>query len=192
MTLLGLTNFATADEPNVVIKAHEPKFVSKTFQEITSRVVRRDAQSGAILGVRVKEDAPTSFDALDFSVEEIAHASEAVIVLGFRMKSGDGVYEKYRLRIDDALRQEILNQQRLKVLEAERVATGIQSRKKKITDLSSGKLSYGMTLEEVIKIYGQPQKAHDAQAAGSFTVVYPDRNLSFWMMKLMDIELTHK
>ena len=79
-----------------------------------------------------KEDAPTLGFGLDFYIEEIPQSGEAVIVLGRRLKSGDGVFEKYRLRLDDAMRQELRNQKRLKVLEGERQTKAIQSEIKKI------------------------------------------------------------
>ena len=113
---LGLASLACA--------AEAPPFVSKTFQEIQSRVVRRDAQCGAILDVKVREDAPRLGFGLHFSIEEVPYAGEAVVVLSRNLKGGDGVYEKYRLRIDAAIRQELTNQKRLKELEAERLRRG--------------------------------------------------------------------
>lgn len=182
--MLGLANFAQA--------ADEPKFVSKTFLEIQSRVLRRDAESGAILQVKVKEDAPRLSFGLDFTIDEIPNDREAIVVLSRNLKAGDGVYEKYRLRLDDALRQELKNQKRLKELEVERSAKNIEEQKKKITELSDGKLSYGMSLEEVVKVKGQPQKVRSWQAAGAFTAIYPDMGLDFWAMKLTRAELARE
>src|SRR5687768_4697846 len=97
--------------------AEKPEYVSPTFQEIQNRVVRRDIESGAILGVKVKEDAPRLGFALDFSIEEEPYTDEVVIILKRNLKTGDDVFEKYRLRADAAIRQELLNQKKYKVLE---------------------------------------------------------------------------
>jgi hypothetical protein len=118
MALLGLINLAYA--------AEEPKFVSKTFQETQSRVMRRDAECGAILKVKVKEDAPEILSDLDFSIKEVPNANEAVIKLSRKRMSGDGVYEMYYLRVDDAMRQELQNQKRFKELEVTRNAKDIE------------------------------------------------------------------
>ena len=182
IVLLGFAGSAQA--------AEESKFVSKTFQEIQRRVTRRDADCGAIVAVKVKEDAPQLSFGLNFSIKE--DASDAVIVLSRTLKAGDGVYEQYRLRLDDALRQELLNQKRLKELGIERHKKVSEEQKKKISALSKGRLSYGMSLEEVAKLKGQPQKVESWQAAGAFRAIYPDMSLSFWMRRLTDIELTLK
>ncbi len=182
IAFFGLANMAAA--------ADEPQFVSKTFQEIQSRVLHRDAECGAILQVKVKEDAPQLSFGLDFSIQEVA--GEAVVVLSRNLKAGDGVYEKYRLRFDDALREELQKQKQLKVLEAKRSAALIEDRKKQITKLTNGQLRYGMSLKEVIKVKGQPEKVESWQAAGAFTAIYPDMNLNFWTMKLTDIKTARK
>lgn len=182
--LLGLANVAQATD--------EPKFVSKTFQEIQSRVLRRDAESGAILQVKVKEDAPQLSFGLDFTIEEMPDGRDAIVVLSRNLKAGDGVYEKYLLRLDDALRQELQNQKRVKELRVERNTKNIEEQKKKITELSGGKLSYGMSLEEVVKVKGQPQNVHSWQAAGAFIAIYPGMSLDFWAMKLTRAELARE
>jgi hypothetical protein len=73
-TLLGIVARCDA--------ASEPPFVSHTFAEIQSRVLRRDVRSGAILEVRGKDDAPRPTVRLNFSIEE-ASGAEAVVMLSY-------------------------------------------------------------------------------------------------------------
>lgn len=176
---LVLAGLAQAVEP--------PPFVSRTFQEIQSRVISREAESGAILAVRTKDDAPPLGFGLNFSLEVSPHDPEmAVVVLERKLMAGDGVYEKYFLRIDDSIRRELQNQQRLKELTAVRLAQAVAEQKKVIRELSGGKLAYGMTLEEVIRVKGQPLKSDSPgpQAAGSAVIFYPDMSLHFESLQL--------
>jgi hypothetical protein len=92
--------------------AEGPKTVSPTFADLLTRVTRRDKETGAILEVRAKDDAPRRNFGLTFSISEVPYAGEAVVVVAEELKAGDGVFEKYRLRIDDAIRQELDNQKR--------------------------------------------------------------------------------
>jgi hypothetical protein len=85
---------------------------SPTFAEILSRVTLRDKATDAIMTVRAKDDAPHRAFALDFTITEVPFAGEAVIVISENLKAGDGVFEKYRLKIDDAIHQELAKQER--------------------------------------------------------------------------------
>lgn len=167
--------------------AEETKYVSSTFQEIQKRA-NRDPECGAIISVQCKEDAPRHDYPLDFSIDK-APGDEVIIVLSINLLAGDGVYEKYLLRIDDAIRQELQNQERLKKVQAERKAKAIEESKKKINEISGGKLSYGMSLEDVTAVKGKPVKVEQWQAYGAFTAIYPDMKLFFWETRLANIEL---
>lgn len=167
MLLLGLVNVSRA--------AEEPKFVSTTFQDIQSRVTQRDGESGAILFVKAKVDAPSEH-LLNFSIEQ--HSYEAVIVLSLKLLT-DGVYEKYHLRLDDAMREEIQKQKRLKELQAERIAKSVVEQKKEITELSGGKLSYGMSYKQVVKAIGKPDKDDVDQSDKYLKAFYPGMALFF-------------
>ena len=172
--------------------AEKPEYVSQTFQEIQNRVVRRDAESGAILGVKVKEDAPRLGFALDFSIDEELHTNEVVIILKRNLKTGDDVFERYRLRVDAAMRQELINQKKYKVLETQRLAKAVEEQKKQIIALSGGKLKYGSTIAEVIKVKGEPRDIPPIPAGGYAIYVYDDMTLRFYMDRLLYIELHAK
>ncbi|MDF3131056.1 hypothetical protein P0Y35_17730 [Kiritimatiellaeota bacterium B1221] len=168
--------------------AKETEFVSKTFQEIQSRVLSRDEHSGAILKVKILEDAPRLNFGLNFSITE--DAGDVVIILSRNLKAGDGVYEKYRLRMDDSLRQELDNQKLMIKLRAERQKTYIKNQKKKITELTEGNLKMGMSPRKVKKIKGKAAEIQSAAEFGSSTWIYPDMLLRFVRGSLYDVELT--
>ena len=92
--------------------ADAAKPVSPTFAEILTRVAERDKDTGAILTVKPRVDAPPRNFGLDFSMTEVPFAGEVVIIVEERLKSGDGVFEKYRLTIDDAITKELANRKR--------------------------------------------------------------------------------
>lgn len=171
------------------VHAAQPEFVSQTFKEIQSRVIRRDANSGAILEVKVKEDSPKLGFGLNFSIAE--DAGDVVIVLSRNLKTGDGVYEKYRLRMDDALRQELQNQKKLKELLAAQEKKYREAQTKKIAELTGGQLKFGMSFTAVEAIKGKaPKGLFGAAEFGTFTWIYPDMKLRFVRESLNDVELT--
>lgn len=202
--------FAMSD---VAQAAEAPKFVSATFKEILSRVIRRDKDSQAILRVKGKEDAKKDLG-LSFSISEILDTprhDEAYVTLRVNLKAGDGVYERYRLRIDSAVRQELNNQNRMVALARERSIKEFARKRQEIVDRSGGTLTYGMTLEEVIKVKGQPEKVELVVSKGlaamlrgsQITASYPDMKITFYGSiedtglvregtKLIYIELTPK
>lgn len=174
--------------------AEPPKFVSATFQDILSRVMRRDAGSGAIMEVKAKEDAPQLPFGLNFTVEETPHQNEVVVVIWRNLKT-DGVYEKYRLKMDDAIQQELRNQKRFHELQKEREKKALEERAKKIEQLTGAKLRYGMTPKEVEVINGKPPIVETIKPRGAaglpfdaFIWVYPNLNLHFYSGMLTDVE----
>lgn len=188
--LLGLMLLSSIS----VIRADEkPEYVSETFKNIRDRVARWDKDSGAILEVKAKGDAPRTSMTLDFSVEESSEADEAIIVLSRSTKRGDLVVEKYILRPDGAIRQELLNQKKLKELEAQRQAEFVEEQKKKIVALSGGTLKYGMSYTEVIKLKGQPQgQETPAQSSRNSAFIWPNVTLTFMDTQLISIRPTEK
>ncbi len=187
VVLLTVCRMGQAVEP--------PKFLSATFQDILSRVVRRDVDSGAILSVKAKEDASTLRLDLQFKIEETLHQNEVVVVIWKNMKTNDGVYEMYRLKMDDAIQQELRNQKRFQELQKERQKKALEERAKKIEQLTEGKLKYGMMANEVEAIKGKPlvvEKVNGGGAAGippeTFIWVYPNLKLHFYGGMLTDAE----
>jgi hypothetical protein len=198
--LLAAPNFSRTKRPmNLLVKiastlllglacavsaAKDAPFVSKTFQEIQTRVESRDPESRAILQVKSKEDAPQFNGNLSFSIEKDVNADEVVIRL-YRPFKRHLIYEEYHLRADDAIRQELANQARhVKVL-SERAARDIEEQKKQIAQYSGGQLRYGMSPEEVVKIKGEPERVLDfgmvaqMQPPGTFVALYADMALHF-------------
>ncbi|MEW6359981.1 MAG: hypothetical protein AB1696_26830 [Planctomycetota bacterium] len=175
--------------------AEETKSVSPTFQDILSRVTQRDKESGAILEVKPKPDAPPLRigSGLELSFQEGREGNEVEVVLTHRgWKLGDRVYETYRLKTDDAIRQEILNQKRYQERQAELETKRHEGQRKKIAELTHGKLIYGMTPAEVEAVKGKPDHQADAQAVGTFLWDYPDMGLFFTAGRLDDVKLKQK
>ena len=174
--------------------AEPPKFVSATFQDILSRVMRRDDDSGAILEVKVKKDAPQIAFGLNFTIEEQPYQNQVVIVLGVNLKAGDGVYEKYRLIMDDAIREELRNQKRFQELQKERQKKALEERAKKIEHLTEGQLKYGMTPNEVEAIKGRPAAVETVKTGSfvpppdTFIWIYPNLSMHFYGGMLTDVE----
>ncbi|KAF0250037.1 MAG: hypothetical protein FD167_562 [bacterium] len=173
-----------------IVQAAEDKFVSVTFQDILNRVIGRDKESGAILEIKVKEDSPQLNFGLSFNIEEVPNQNEVIIILYRNLKAGDGVYEKYRLRIDDAICRELENQKYFYQLQTEHKKKFQENLTKKITELTKGVLEYGIPCSKVQTIKGKAISIlASAAAAGNFTWVYPDIKLHFVGGTLQDVEL---
>jgi hypothetical protein len=166
--------------------AAEPSFVSRTFAEILERVSERDSESGAILTVQPKDDSPRINYGLSFSMTKVP-GDEVVIQLEIALKSGDGVYERYRLRMDDAMRKELALLEKHAEVQKKRAAAAVSEATAKIEKVTRGKVRYGMTRDEVETILGKPKEVVSAQAAGSISLVYPTYRLGFWMNRLQSV-----
>lgn len=177
--LVGL--FVMSD---VAQAAETPKFVSAAFKQILTRVTRRDKESQAILRVKGKADAPRPTGSLRFSISEEPNINEAVVTLRVNGKIGT-VYEQYRLKIDDAMRLELNNQNHMVDLERGRSIKEFARKRQEIIDRSGGILTYGMTLEEVIKVKGQPEKVEPVSVKGLVQMArIPELAASYSDMKI--------
>jgi hypothetical protein len=160
-------------------------FVNKTFQQIQKRAEKRDAETGAILTVAPSEDAPTPRGSLVFNIAETPDAGVYVVTISQPLKSAHGIYEQYRLRADQALRQELQKQKRHRELEQQRLT---QKQKQNIAALSDDKLQHGMTEEQVIALWGKPQNIEHKQSVGAFIAIYAKARLHFQQDRLCDME----
>lgn len=168
--------------------APQPK-VSQTFAEILTRVVARDKDSGAILRVKMKADAPQVLHGeLLFEMHEEPNTDSVVIQFSTQTMTLN-VYEMYRLVVDQNIREELAN---LKLMQAQGVEKARQLQQEqaaRIERLTNGKLKYGMTREEVIAVLGQPKAQPPGpgfQEAGRFTLEYNAYYLDF-LLTLRDI-----
>ncbi len=174
--------------------AAEPTpYVSETFREILTRVSER-SPGGAISHVRAKNDSPLAGSWLSFSLtrDEGNSPDEVVVVtLERNLKAGGGVCELYRLKMDDALRVELALQTTLAAEAKERQEKFLESQKKRVQELSAGRLSYGMTLAQVEAILGAPLKSEPYSGAeatiNSPTWTYPDMQLMFYHGQLQTV-----
>ena len=94
-------------------------FVSPTFDEILTRMTKRDEKTGAILTVKRKTDAPqnqatiaNALPDLNFSITQTDDGKNVVITLSSQIGDVETVYERYILRLNVAMRRE-LNFQKL-------------------------------------------------------------------------------
>jgi hypothetical protein len=161
--------------------AEPPEFVSATYQDILARVVERDKSTGAILTVKARSDSLGA--RLHFSIEEARPEDEVVVVLSWNNKINDGVYEKYRLRTDRALRDELAKQ---KAYMREATVRGQQAREEqaRAVDLATGgRLQMGMPQGDVERIQGKPLRIEHGLVAAALSDdaiwVYPELRLHF-------------
>src|ERR1039458_6097061 len=158
------------------------------FNEILRRIPRRDPESHAILQVRPRQGPGVPQDLwANFRIQELASSNEVRITLWSAKMSSDVIWETHTLTIDDAIRKELENQRRHKTIVAEREKRQAESSAKRIDELTGGKLKYGMTLQEVKAVMGEPTYPRRlAQYAGHFRVDYPDVSLVFQRIRLSD------
>lgn len=164
------------------------KKVSKTFAEILTRVLERDTDSGAIVAVKMKEDAPPyAMGRLDFEMRE-GPQEGAVTIRLMTPSLTRSVYEQYVLVIDDKIREELDNLELMRKQTAEKQKKWREEQTEKIRKLTGGKLKFGMSEAEVVKVLGEPVKRHTgSMEAGVFSLEYPDWLLEF-RVGLIDVK----
>jgi len=173
----------------VLLHAREGKaFVSATFQDILLRVSSRDGESGAILTVKAKEDAPRPGIDLELVLQEVPNTDDVIVTLRQHLMSG-GVHEEYLLRKDDALRDELRRRRSLAALEIERERRLTQKHSEEIPVLSGGRLKAGMTFAQVEALTGKPLAMPPIQAAGTVVWVFADKTLTFKNERLAEMRL---
>ena len=173
----------------VLLHAREDKaFVSATFQDILLRVSSRDGESGAILTVKAKEDAPRPGIDLELVLQEVPNTDDVIVTLRQHLMSG-GVHEEYLLRKDDALRDELRRRRSLAALEIERERRLTQKHSEEIPVLSGGRLKAGMTFAQVEALTGKPLAMPPIQAAGTVVWVFADKTLTFKNERLAEMRL---
>jgi hypothetical protein len=164
--------------------------VSGTFQDVLKRVEGRDADSGAIMGVRPRADAPRyGKQTLKFSISQ-RNADEVVIVLSARTMTAEA-YEQYVLKADEAMRAELAKQKLYEQQQAEKYKRWVEAQKLKIPAATGGRLQFGMGPDEIKKLLGSPAEEHIWQKAGGLTLVYRDMTLTF-DGGLVDVTLPEK
>jgi len=151
---------------------------SATFQDVVRRVEARDPDSGAILEVRARDDAPRyGGGGLNFAIQQRGK-DEVVIVLSARTMTGD-VYEQYLLKLDPALRAELARQKLFAEQQAQKHQAWVVAQRAKIPAVTGDRLQFGMSPDEVKKALGTPKAEHVWQKAGGLTLVYDDLTLTF-------------
>jgi len=152
--------------------------VSATFQNVLRRVEQRDPDSGAIMEVRPRDDAPRyGNQTLKFAIQQQGD-DEATVVLTAHTMTAD-VYEQYRLKLDAPMREELARQELYRQQQAEKHLRWVEAQKLKIPALTGGRLRFGMSPGEVKKLLGTPTGEHVWQKAGGLTLVYGGMSLTF-------------
>jgi hypothetical protein len=173
----------------ILLHAREDKaFVSATFQDILLRVSSRDGESGAILTVKAREDAPRPGIDLELVLQEVPNTDDVIVTLRQHLMSG-GVHEEYLLRKDDAIRDELRRRRSLAALEIERARRLTQKHSEEIPVLSGGRLKAGMTFAQVEALTGKPLAMPPIQAAGTVVWVFADKILTFKNERLAEMRL---
>jgi hypothetical protein len=168
--------------------------VSRTFADILSRVIQRDKDSGAILRVNPKADAPQEGKmALSFSMKEHASANDAkversVVIELATVAKNRQVYERYLLVMDEKMQAELAKLELLRQQTVEKEKQQAQEQARQIKELTNDKLHRGMTEEEVIAVLGKPQERNLAQAVGNFGLAYENYSLFFRKNRLAEIQ----
>ena len=172
----------------------EPAFTSKTFQDILGRVMQRDKETGAILVVKPKEDAPAApwgQTGLRLSIAPGFDGSNVEIRIYYK-GMGERIYELYLLKADDAIRVELGNQEKLAAVREKAHQKYVEEQTKRIAELTGGKLKYGMSRQQVEAVMGKPSEFKEAQAGGSFGLSYPGMLLWFSDKRLDEVTMTKK
>jgi hypothetical protein len=164
---------------------------SKTFAEILSRVSQRDPDSGAILRVRAREDSPSPSAELEISIVKGLNRGEVLIELR-TVTINLSVFEKYLLKEDAKMREEMDKMVLLRQQAIERHKQRSRSNAEQIGRLTGGKLKHGMTEKQVIQVLGKPEKTVTAMAAGNFTLWYATLYASFEGNRLAEVSLRPK
>ena len=145
------------------------------------------------MSVKAKEDSPRHPYDLNFSITPERRGGEAVLLLTWNTKTDDGVHERYRLRIDDAMREELGKQKRYQEVLAGRAEKWQQERAKEVERLTGGKLKYGMSPADVEAVRGKPTRTERplvADATSDATIwIYPDAKLHFTGGALQGVEV---
>lgn len=192
MLLMSLSATSVFAEAPASVR-DKPLYVSETFREVLKRVSRRDRESQAILEVKAKDDSPMKGSGLLFRLEKFQYQNEVLVTLYRNFKTGDDVFEQYRLRMDGAMRLELLNLQRFAETQAAAAKKLQEDRSKQVETATQGKLKAGMTTAEVIRILGKPLPKQGpeplrAQADMTTSMEYPGMTLIFELGKLQRVE----
>jgi hypothetical protein len=174
-------------------ESKETAFTSKTFQDILGRVMQRDKETGAILLVKPKEDAPPApwgLNGLSLSIAALDRNNVEIRI--YYKGMGERTYELYLLKADDAIRVELGNQEKLAAVRERAHQKYVEEQTKRIAELTGGKLKYGMSRQQVEAVMGKPSEYKEAQAGGSFGLSYPGMLLWFSAERLDEVTLTKK
>lgn len=159
--LLGLSEASVGLSPD----KNSDSPANPIFQEILNRVVDRDQDTDAILRVQAKDGCSHYPHQLSFSIIQARENDEVVVVLRCNNKVNDGVYEKYRLVIDNAIRAELSNQKKFQAKLSRIEEASRKERAKRFKQLTGGRLTQGMTQDEVKGILGNPSSVVPFQGA---------------------------
>jgi len=151
---------------------------SATFQDVVRRIEARDPDSGAILEVRARDDAPRfGGGGLNFAIRQKGD-DEVVIVLSARSMTAE-VYEQYLLKLDPALRAELARQKLFAEQQEQKHQAWVAGQRVKVPAMTGGRLQYGMRPDEVKKVLGTARAEHVWQKAGGLTLEYDGMTLTF-------------
>src|SRR4051794_38647327 len=148
---------------------------SATFQDVVRRVEARDPDSGAIVDVRARDDAPRYGGNLNFAIQQRGE-DEVVIVLTAHTMTAD-VFEQYRLKLDPALRAELARQKLFAQQQEQKRQAWVAGQRVKIPAATGGRLQLGMSPDEGKKAVGAPKAEHVWQKAGGRSLGYDDLTL---------------
>jgi hypothetical protein len=150
---------------------------SATFQDVLRRVEVRDQDSGAILDVRARDDAPRRVGNLQFAIRQRGD-DEVIIVLTARSMTAD-VFEQYLLKIDPALRAELARQKTYAQQQEQKKRMWEEAQRVKVPAVTGGRLRFGMSPADVKNVLGTPKQENVWQKAGGLTLEYDDLTLTF-------------
>lgn len=160
------------------VAEEKPAYVSPTFQDVVKRVEQRDPDSGAILKVKPHPDAPDGARfGLSFQISEVEPG--VVIVTLSQPAMTRIVAEEYRLKADDAIRDELGKQKLMEQQKAEKHKAWEHAQRVKIEAVTGGRFHFGTSAEEVRKAMGTPTREEVWQKLGGLTLVYGDTTFTF-------------
>lgn len=180
---VSIVSLLTASGSGLSAQTYSTNQVSAELKEFLSREGVRDPETGAILKVRPK--TPRFFDnlPLDCSIRKLPvtnQVSRYEIALTVLQMTGTELHERLVLDAEPALLAEVSRQANYRALAPARESKLRETRSKRIAEMTSGALSYGMTKAQAVAAKGENWKPGPPyQKAGAFELRYDDITLLF-------------
>lgn len=163
------------------------KKLTATFKELEARVIKREERSNAVIQIKSAPGEKTA-DNYQFRIKPLDDMRVTVELFHHTMVGDLG--ERYEVALDDAVKVEMARQAKLAELLAQDEKARQAANAKTITELTKGKLAFGMKQGDVARIWGTKYRFDTWQQAGSGTMIYDDFRMTIHVGTLDEISPT--